>query len=110
MMFISSILLQCKSDVDKQDFDGWTPMHAAAHWGQRDAATILADNLADMDMKNYVVCIFNLTTKLYSFLSFNFFKIFFYMLQAKLFMFRIQRNMQFEKKINFLARQTYMPR
>lgn len=29
-------------------------MHAASYWGQKEAATILADNLADMDIKNYV--------------------------------------------------------
>lgn len=49
------ILLQCGADVDKQDVDGWTPLHAAAHWGQKEASQILVDNLADMDSKNYVV-------------------------------------------------------
>lgn len=54
------ILLQCGADVDKQDVDGWTPLHAAAHWGQKEAAQILVDNLADMDSKNYVVSYNNL--------------------------------------------------
>lgn len=54
-MLFCSILIQCKGDLDKQDYDGWTPLHAAAYWGQKEAATILTDNLADMDMKNYIV-------------------------------------------------------
>lgn len=49
------ILLQCGADVDKQDIDGWTPLHAAAYWGQKETSQLLADNLADMDAKNYVV-------------------------------------------------------
>ena len=37
-----------------QDFDGWTPLHAAAHWAQREACEILCENYANMDIKNYV--------------------------------------------------------
>ena len=37
-----------------QDFDGWTPLHAAAHWAQREACDVLCDNYANMDIKNYV--------------------------------------------------------
>ena len=40
--------------VNVQDFDGWTPLHAAAHWGQREACQALAENYANMDVKNYV--------------------------------------------------------
>lgn len=49
------VLLQCGADIDKQDLDGWTPLHAAAYWGQKEAAEILVDNYADMDLKNYAV-------------------------------------------------------
>lgn len=49
------ILLQCGADLDKQDIDGWTPMHAASYWGQKEAAELLATSLADMDAKNFVV-------------------------------------------------------
>lgn len=53
---VSRILLQNDLvDIDKQDYDGWTPLHAAAHWGQRDAAKLLVDNLADMEIKNFYV-------------------------------------------------------
>ena len=47
--------MQAGVDVNAQDFDGWTPLHAAAHWGQREACEILVENFCDMDMKNYVV-------------------------------------------------------
>ncbi|XP_044731739.1 protein phosphatase 1 regulatory subunit 12A isoform X4 [Chrysoperla carnea] len=40
-------------DVDQQDYDGWTPLHAATHWNQREAAKLLVDNLADMEIKNF---------------------------------------------------------
>lgn len=52
------ILLQCEADIDAQDVDGWTPLHAAAHWGQKEVCQILVENLADMDAKNLVVSIF----------------------------------------------------
>ena len=45
-------------DVDVQDFDGWTPLHAAAHWGQKEAAEMLVENFCNMDIKNYVVGFF----------------------------------------------------
>lgn len=41
--------------MNAQDFDGWTPLHAAAHWGQKEACEILVENFCDMDKKNYVV-------------------------------------------------------
>ena len=31
-----------------------SPLHAAAHWGQREACELLAENYANMDVKNYV--------------------------------------------------------
>ena len=43
------------SDLNAQDVDGWTPLHASAHWGQREACQILCENLADMEIRNYVV-------------------------------------------------------
>ncbi len=39
---------------DFQDLDGWTPLHAASHWAQREACEILCENYANMDIKNYV--------------------------------------------------------
>ncbi|XP_076241560.1 myosin binding subunit isoform X2 [Calliopsis andreniformis] len=48
-----SILLQARCDVNVQDFDGWTPLHAAAHWGQLEACELLVENFCNMDIKNY---------------------------------------------------------
>lgn len=53
--FYFSVLMQAGVDVNGQDFDGWTPLHAAAHWGQREACEILVENFCDMDRKNLVV-------------------------------------------------------
>ncbi|PRD36680.1 UNVERIFIED_CONTAM: Ppp1r12a [Trichonephila clavipes] len=38
-------------DLNAQDNDGWTPLHAAAHWCQKEACAFLADNLANMDIQ-----------------------------------------------------------
>ena len=49
------VLLQCGVDVDSRDSDSWTPLHAAAHWGQEEVCTLLADNMCDMGAINNVV-------------------------------------------------------
>ncbi|XP_066139652.1 protein phosphatase 1 regulatory subunit 12A isoform X2 [Euwallacea fornicatus] len=51
---VIKILLQCGADIDAQDVDGWSPLHAAAHWGQEEACRLLVDNLADLESKNIV--------------------------------------------------------
>lgn len=35
------------------DKDGWTPLHAAAHWEQEEACKILCENGADFEIRNY---------------------------------------------------------
>jgi ankyrin repeat protein len=57
LLFLSvcSVLLQGGANLNSQDFDGWTPLHAAAHWGQKEACEMLVEEFCDMDMKNYVV-------------------------------------------------------
>lgn len=52
---VLSLLLAARASVDKQDNDGWTPLHAAAHWGQKESAQMLVAASADMDIKNYAV-------------------------------------------------------
>ena len=47
-----SKLLEAGASLDVQDFDGWMPIHAAAHWGQEEACKVLAENLCNMDTKN----------------------------------------------------------
>lgn len=54
-LFEISTLIQAGADVNAEDYDGWTPLHAAAHWGQKEACEILVENFCDMDKKNYVV-------------------------------------------------------
>ncbi|PNF26956.1 hypothetical protein B7P43_G12695 [Cryptotermes secundus] len=51
---VMSVLLQGGANLNSQDFDGWTPLHAAAHWGQKEACEMLVEEFCDMDMKNYV--------------------------------------------------------
>jgi ankyrin repeat protein len=50
-----SVLLQAEFDINAKDTDGWTPLHAAAHWGQEEACKILAENMCDMEAKNLAV-------------------------------------------------------
>lgn len=40
-------------------------MHAAAYWGQKETSQLLADNLADMDAKNFVVSQIYLSSMLF---------------------------------------------
>lgn len=49
----TDLLLASRADVDKQDNDGWTPLHAAARWGQKEASQMLVTSMADMDIKNH---------------------------------------------------------
>ena len=37
------------------DKDGWTPLHAAAHWEQEEACRILVEYGASFEIKNYSV-------------------------------------------------------
>ena len=48
------VLVQAGAPVNSQDLDGWTPLHAAAHWAQREACEILCKEFCNMDIKNHV--------------------------------------------------------
>lgn len=49
------LLIQAGFNLNVQDNDGWTPLHAAAHWGVKEACSILAEALCDMDIRNKLV-------------------------------------------------------
>ncbi|XP_030222607.1 protein phosphatase 1 regulatory subunit 12A isoform X4 [Gadus morhua] len=51
---VLKVLLQCELDVDSMDVDGWTALHAAAHWGQEEVCSLLADHMCDMAAVNNV--------------------------------------------------------
>eukprot|EP00095_Tigriopus_kingsejongensis_P005319 maker-scaffold123_size333416-snap-gene-2.16 protein:Tk05319 transcript:maker-scaffold123_size333416-snap-gene-2.16-mRNA-1 annotation:"protein phosphatase 1 regulatory subunit 12a isoform x3" len=51
---VMSLLIQGGATTNAQDLDGWTPLHAAAHWAQREACELLCENYSNMDIKNYV--------------------------------------------------------
>lgn len=53
--FPSRLLIQAGYELNVQDHDGWTPLHAAAHWGVKEACSILAEALCDMDIRNKLV-------------------------------------------------------
>lgn len=43
-------------DVEPVDKDGWTPLHAAAHWGERAAAELLLEHGASLERRSIAVC------------------------------------------------------
>jgi ankyrin repeat protein len=65
---IFSVLLRAGANINSVDNDGWTPLHAAAHWDKHDVMTFLLDRNADLDAKNYAV-------NFLFFLYFNYFEI-----------------------------------
>ncbi|XP_026315881.1 protein phosphatase 1 regulatory subunit 12A isoform X8 [Hyposmocoma kahamanoa] len=51
---VAKILLEdCNVEPDCVDYEGWTPLHAAALWGQKEAAVLLLKCGADPHLKNY---------------------------------------------------------
>ncbi|XP_051632046.1 LOW QUALITY PROTEIN: protein phosphatase 1 regulatory subunit 12C [Manacus candei] len=51
---VMRLLLAAGYDPDVRDKDGWTPLHAAAHWGVEEACRLLAEHLCDMAPRNNV--------------------------------------------------------
>ena len=50
-----TLLEECGVDPDCVDYEGWTPLHAAALWGQKEATALLLKYGADPVLKNYSV-------------------------------------------------------
>ncbi|ULU03832.1 hypothetical protein L3Y34_016952 [Caenorhabditis briggsae] len=42
------LLIKAGGNVRAQDKEGWTPLHAASHWAERDACKILLENGAEL--------------------------------------------------------------
>jgi len=52
---VCRLIIKAGADVNVRDFDGWTPLHAAAHWGQKEAAEVLLENMCDISIKDTCV-------------------------------------------------------
>ncbi|XP_014672560.1 PREDICTED: protein phosphatase 1 regulatory subunit 12A-like isoform X1 [Priapulus caudatus] len=48
------LLLQAGANTEAQDLEGWTPLHAAVYWGQRDACEVLAMHRCSMRAKDFM--------------------------------------------------------
>ncbi|XP_046976737.1 protein phosphatase 1 regulatory subunit 12B isoform X6 [Vanessa cardui] len=48
-----TLLEECGVEPDCVDYEGWTPLHAAALWGKKEAAALLLKHGADPNLKNY---------------------------------------------------------
>ncbi|XP_062918220.1 protein phosphatase 1 regulatory subunit 12A-like isoform X7 [Mobula hypostoma] len=51
---VTKLLIQAGFDVNSRDNDGWTPLHAASHWGKEEVCRLLAENLCNMQTVNKV--------------------------------------------------------
>lgn len=49
------MLLNMKVDVDAEDDDGWTPLHAAIYWRDMEGAELLVSHGADLNMTTNAV-------------------------------------------------------
>jgi ankyrin repeat protein len=53
--FYFRLLIRAGANINSIDNDGWTPLHAAAHWDKHDVIKYLMEKNADLDAKNYAV-------------------------------------------------------
>ncbi|KAL3310216.1 Ankyrin-2 [Cichlidogyrus casuarinus] len=53
---VLSVLVKIPNiDIDVQDIDGWTPLHAAVHWGKEQSIRILVDANASIEITTLAV-------------------------------------------------------
>ncbi|XP_035663752.1 protein phosphatase 1 regulatory subunit 12C-like isoform X5 [Branchiostoma floridae] len=50
---VMQLLIQAGVPINAVDNDGWTPLHAAAHWGQKEACEVLAESMCNMNVTNF---------------------------------------------------------
>ncbi len=55
LVYFCSLLIRAGANINAVDHDGWTPLHAAAHWDKHDVIKFLIERHADLDAKNYAV-------------------------------------------------------
>ncbi|XP_065319270.1 protein phosphatase 1 regulatory subunit 12A-like isoform X5 [Gordionus sp. m RMFG-2023] len=49
---VIELLLEAGVNIDARDYDGWTPLHAACHWNQKEAVRTLLNHGADPGLKD----------------------------------------------------------
>lgn len=52
---LHSQIIKAGANINVTDVDGWTALHAAAHWGQKEACEILLENNCDTSIKDSCV-------------------------------------------------------
>jgi ankyrin repeat protein len=55
LFYLFRLLLRAGANINSVDNDGWTPLHAAAHWDKHDVIKYLIERNADLDAKNDAV-------------------------------------------------------
>ncbi len=66
-------MIRAGANINSIDNDGWTPLHAAAHWNQHHVIKYFIEKNADLDTINYAVNknILNIYLFIYLFISFR---------------------------------------
>ncbi|GCB67927.1 hypothetical protein scyTo_0010321 [Scyliorhinus torazame] len=52
---VMKLLIQAGFNINSLDNDGWTPLHAASHWGKEEVCRLLVESLCNMQVINKVI-------------------------------------------------------